>query len=75
MKLVIAIGAALVGLMIIEGVARVAAPAYNPNGRVAFTVLPDGTPIGPPGVVRRLAKNTGDYNVEVKFNSLGFRDS
>ena len=75
MKLVIAIGAALVGLMIIEGVARVAAPAYNPNGRVAFAVLPDGTPIGPPGVVRRLAKNTGDYNVEVKFNSLGFRDS
>jgi hypothetical protein len=74
-KIAVTICAALVGLMIVEGVARVAAPAYSPSGRVAFTHLPDGTPIGPPGVVRRLAKNTGDYNVLVRFNSLGFRDS
>ena len=26
---------------------RVVAPAYNPAGRVAFSYLPDGTPIGP----------------------------
>jgi len=69
------IGAALVGLAIVEAVARIAAPAYNPGGRVAFTVLQDGTPIGPAGAVRRLVKHTGDYNVQVKFNSLGFRES
>jgi hypothetical protein len=74
-KFVITVGAAFVGLLIIEGVARLAVPAYNPSGRVAFTVLPDGTPIGPSGAVRRLVKSTGDYNVEVKFNSFGFRDS
>ena len=75
MKIAVTICAALVGLMLVEGVARVAAPAYNPSGRVAFTVLPDGTPIGPRSAVRRLVKNTGDYNVVVRFNSLGFRDS
>jgi hypothetical protein len=74
-KIAVTMCAALVGLMILEGVARVAAPAYNPSGRVAFTLLPDRTPIGPPGAVRRLVKNTGDYDVQVGFNSLGFRDS
>jgi hypothetical protein len=74
-KVAATICAALVGLMIVEGAARVAAPAYNPSGRVAFTVLPDGTPIGPRSVSRRLVKNSGGYNVEVRFNSLGFRES
>jgi hypothetical protein len=74
-KIAATICAALVGLMVAEGVARVVAPAYNPSGRVAFTRLRDGTPIGPPGAVRRLVKNTGDYDVLVRFNSLGLRDS
>jgi hypothetical protein len=67
--------AALVGLLIVELVTRVVAPAYDPSGHVAFMLLPDGTPIGPPGAVSRLVKNTGDYDVQVKFNSLGLRDS
>jgi hypothetical protein len=74
-KFAAAICAALVGLMIVEFIARVIAPAYDPTGHVAFTLLPDGTPIGPPGAVRRLVKNTGDYDVQVRFNSLGLRDS
>src|SRR5260221_2445803 len=74
-KIAATICAALLGLMIVEGVVRIAAPDYNPHRRVAFTVLPDGTPIGPRSVERRLVKNTGDYNVVVRFNSLGFRDS
>src|SRR5262249_7665883 len=36
--------------------------------------LSDGTPIGPRGAVLRQTKNTGDYDVEVRFNDLGFRD-
>ena len=36
--------------------------------------LPDGTPIGPFDQIFRQIKNTGDYDVEVRFNSLGFRD-
>jgi SGNH hydrolase-like domain, acetyltransferase AlgX len=74
-KIAVAMCSALVGLVIVEGAARFLAPAYDPGGRVIFTLLPDGTPIGPPGVTRRLAKNTGDYDVQVRFNSLGFRDS
>jgi hypothetical protein len=73
-KIVVALGAALAALLIVEGVARVAAPAYNPSGRVAFTYLPDGTPIGPPNAVRRQTKSTGDYDVLVRFNAVGFRD-
>ena len=74
MRLVVVLGAALAALLIVEGVARVAAPAYNPSGRVAFTYLSDGTPIGPPNAVRRQTKSTGDYDVLVRFNALGFRD-
>ena len=74
MKAVVALGAALLALLIVEGVARVAAPAYNPSGSLAFTYLPDGTPIGPPNAVRRQTKSTGDYDVLVRFNALGFRD-
>lgn len=74
MRMAVALGAALAALVIVEGVARVAAPAYNPSGRVAFTYLPDGTPIGLPETVRRQTKSTGDYDVLVRFNALGFRD-
>ena len=52
-----------------------AAPAYNPSGRVSFVLLPDGTPIGPSNVTRRQVKNTGDYDVSVRFNVWGFRDA
>src|SRR5258707_181049 len=52
-----------------------AAPAYDPSRQVTFALLPDGTPIGTPGAQRRLVKNTGDYDVQVSFNSLGLRDS
>ena len=74
MKIVVALGAALVALLIVEGVVRMAAPAYDPSGSLAFTYLPDGTPIGPPNAVRRQTKSTGDYDVLVRFNALGFRD-
>jgi hypothetical protein len=74
-KFAATICAALVGLVLVEIVARVVAPAYDPSGHVTFTLLPDGTPIGPPGAVRRQVKNTGDYDVQVRFNSLGLRDS
>ena len=74
-KIALTICAALVGLIIVESVARVVAPAYNPSGRVVFTHLPDGTPIGPPGAAGRLVRPAGDYDVQVRFNLSGFRDS
>jgi len=69
------LGSAIVGLLLVEGIARVVAPAYNPSGHVAFTRLRDGTSIGPPNVTERQVKNTGDYDVLVRFNASGFRDA
>ena len=74
MKTAVALGAALLALLIVEGVVRVVAPVYDPSGSLAFTYLPDGTPIGPPNAVHRQTKSTGDYDVLVRFNALGFRD-
>jgi GDSL-like lipase/acylhydrolase family protein len=74
LKLAAILCATVVALLLTEGVVRLAAPAYDPSGSVTFTNLPDGTPVGPTNVVRRQRKNTGDYDVEVRFNALGLRD-
>ena len=64
----------LIGLAVSEAAIRVALPADNPSGHVKLTRLPDGTPIGPRNVVLRQVKNTGDYDVTVRFNAAGLRD-
>lgn len=74
LKLAVALGAVAAGLLVMEGLVRLTAPAYDPSGHVRFTHLPDGTAIGPPNLTRRMVKNTGDYDVEVAFNAVGFRD-
>src|SRR6476469_1532678 len=63
-----------VALGILEIAVRLILPTYDPSGRVRFVRLSDGTPIGLPDRVLRQVKNTGDYDVEVRFNSWGFRD-
>jgi hypothetical protein len=63
-----------VALVLLEFVVRVFFPIFDPSGYVEFGHLPDGTPIGPFGRVLRQVKNTGDYDVEVRFNAWGFRD-
>jgi hypothetical protein len=61
-------------LLLLEILVRLLFPIYDPSGHVTFRRLPDGTQIGPRGVVLRQVKNTGDYDVEIRFNDLGFRD-
>src|SRR5262245_16628752 len=58
-----------------EAVARVACRPCDPSGGVAFAHLDGGTPIGVPNTFGRQVKNTGDFDVSVAFNHLGFRDS
>jgi hypothetical protein len=48
-------------------------PAFDPAGQIDF-VMTEGFPLGPPGFVGRLWRNTGDYEVEVRINAIGFRD-
>ena len=74
-RLAVALCSMAGGLLLMEGLVRLIAPAYDPSGRVAFTFRPDGTALGPPNVTRRMMKNTGDYDVEVTFNELGLRDA
>src|SRR5262249_13214572 len=66
--------ATVFSLASIEIALRVFFPFYDPSGQVRFVSLDDGTVIGPPGAVLRQSKDTGDYDVEVRFNALGFRD-
>ena len=75
LRLVVMLCSTAIGLLLIEAVVRVVAPSSDPSGAVAFTNLPDGTPVGPANVIRRQRKNTGDYDVEVRFNALGLRDA
>src|SRR3954447_14013628 len=68
------LAAIILGLGISEFVVRRFFPIYDPSGQLRLAWLADGTPIGPFDHIFRQVKNTGDYDVEVRFNSLGFRD-
>src|SRR6187431_1326314 len=61
-------------LMLFEFLARLFFPAYDPSGQVRFNQSVYGTVLGPPGGVFRQTKNTGDYDVEIRFNDWGLRD-
>lgn len=60
-------------LFVLEWSVRWLMPAYDPAGRISFT-LENGFPLGPPGFEGRLWRNTGDYDVSVSINALGLRD-
>jgi hypothetical protein len=61
-------------LVFLEFLVRALFPMYDPSGQVKFTQLSDGTTIGPRGGVFRQTKNTGDFDVEIRFNEWGLRD-
>jgi len=50
-------------------------PVYDPSGNVTFTMQDFGAPLAKPNFVGRQWKNTGDYNVAIRINDLGFRDA
>ena len=63
------------GLGLVEGLTRVLFPAFDPSGQIDFD-NPVGTlMLGRPGAHGRQAKNTGDFDVAVRFNRHGLRDS
>src|SRR5438105_11497873 len=71
---VLLLSSSMIGLVGLELAARIFFPEYDPSGQVRFVRGHDGTRIGQPGAVLRQFKNTGDYDVEVRFNTWGFRD-
>jgi hypothetical protein len=70
----LAIFSAILSLVLLELSIRAFFPIYDPSGHVKFIQLVDGTVLGPRGAVLRQTKNTGDYDVEVRFNDWGLRD-
>ena len=64
----------ILSFALLEFLVRALFPMYDPSGQVKFDRLRDGTPIGPLGAVFRQTKNTGDYDVEIRFNEWGLRD-
>ncbi|MEL0105608.1 MAG: alginate O-acetyltransferase AlgX-related protein [Rhodospirillales bacterium] len=74
-RAIIFIGAALISLFIAEYAIRFTQPELNPNSQIRFQPATKTKPVlGPPNTSLRQIKNTGDYNVLIKFNESGFRD-
>ena len=64
-----------VALVLQEFAVRLALPAFDPAGHLRFVRSSGDLPaLGPPGEVHRLVKNSGDYDVSVRFNRHGLRD-
>jgi hypothetical protein len=63
----------VISVVLLEIAIRIFLPFFDPSGQVAFVRLGDVT-VGPPGAALRQSKDTGDYDVEVRFSALGFRD-
>jgi lysophospholipase L1-like esterase len=74
-NLPILVASSLIALALLEGMVRVLFPVYDPSGQVAFVAGPNGLALGPANQTMRQHKNTGDYNVAVRFNAHGFRDA
>jgi len=67
---------ATVTLFLVEFAVRLALPAYDPSGHITFIEESGDTPLlGHANTVQRQIKNTGDFDVTVRFNAYGLRDS
>ena len=65
----------VVGIGLAEGLTRLLLPAFDPSGRFEFTHPVGSLFLGQPGTAARQIKNTGDYDVAVRINSHGLRDT
>lgn len=70
---VLVAGCIALGLM--EGLTRLFFPAFDPSGRFEFRHKAGPLWLGQPGVAQRQVKNTGDYDVAVRINRHGLRDT
>ncbi len=62
----------VISVVLLEIAMRIFFPVYVPPDHIDLVRLGDAI-VGPPGASEHL-KKTGDFDVEVQFNALGFRD-
>lgn len=73
----VAIGISLaVAIVVLEHAVRLVMPNLDPSGALEFrTDEVNHVYIGPPNSVQRQTKNTGEFDVTIRFNELGFRET
>jgi hypothetical protein len=64
-----------IGTLLFEIFVRQFLPKYDPSGHLSFTTNAHGVPIALNTGFSRQIKNTGDYDVSIKINNLGLRES
>ncbi len=75
-RLLVLLLALVAAAVIAEYSARLAQPQINPAYHLRFVEGDGGLPaLGEPNSVHRQIKNTGDFDVTVRFNRYGLRDS
>jgi len=74
-KLTLAALSFILALAALELCIRTVFPVYDPSGSLEFVANEQGVPLGPAGFSGRMWRNTGDYDVPVNINSVGFRDT
>jgi len=65
----------IIGASLFEIFIRQFIPQYDPSGHLSFTTNDNGVPIALNKGFSRQIKNTGDYDVSIKINGLGLRES
>jgi lysophospholipase L1-like esterase len=69
------VAATCIALGLMEGLTRLFFPAFDPSGRFEFRHRMGPLWLGQPGAAQRQIKNTGDYDVAVRINRHGLRDT
>jgi hypothetical protein len=68
------LGGSLLALLAAEWTVRLALPQFDPSAQLRLAPVA-GLRLGPANTVQRLRKNTGDYDVWVRFGPRGFREA
>lgn len=72
----LALAVLLASIAVHEVGIRIALPDFDPTRHVSFLAGDDTRPsLGPANTSKRQVKNTGDYNVHIRFNRHGLRDA
>src|SRR6516164_7647042 len=74
-KLVIVGVTTAICIAILEVAVRALFPYFRPSAQIPFIPQPGGFALGPPLQTTRQATPKGDYDLLIRFNEDGFRDT
>lgn len=74
-KLLIVGVSTLICVVLLEIAVRALFPYFRPSAQIPFVAQPGGFALGPPHQTLRQATPKGDYDLSIRFNEDGFRDT